>query len=446
MPTVRSLVPGRPGRLLRDGYEFLSRECDRAAANIAQFRLLGVPVTVLRGAEAAKVFYSDRLQRHGANPGLLQKTLVGRGTVQGLDGPAHHRRKAMFLSILAAEKAEGIAEEFARQWHHRAPSWEQQSRILLFDEVGEMLCAAACRWAGIPLPERDVRRRTLQLRALIEGPGSVGRRYWRGRIARSRTERWLAGLVEQQRMHAQSIPGQGSPLHTIATYRDVDGRVLDPRTAAAEVLNVIRPIVAIDRFIVFAALALHEHPQWRGRLSAGDDGDVEPFVQEVRRFYPFFPAVVAKARESFSWQGHEVPAGQRVILDLYGTDHLDVDLGGNWQAPDSFDPSRFSDREPDPFGFIPQGGGDFATGHRCAGEWAVLAVLRTAVRLLAGNITYEVPDQNLAVRLNRAPAIPESRFVITKVRTVPNDSDRREQRPGALGTASQADAPMTTHR
>ncbi len=422
MSVVRSRIPGRPGRLLTKGYRFLSEECDRAAANVAQFRLLGVPVTVLRGAAAAKVFYSDRLQRGGANPGILRKTLVGQGTVQGLDGDAHRRRKAMFLSLLGPDQVEGIAQEFARQWLHRLPSWELQPRVVLLDEVGEMLCAAVCRWAGVPLLERDVRGRTLQLRALIEGPGSVGRRQLRGRIARARTERWLGALIEQVRAAPPAVPV--SALEVIATFREADGSFLDARTAAAELLNVLRPVVAIERFVVFSALALHDHPEWRRRLADSDE-HVEAFVQEVRRYYPFFPAVAGKAAEPFTVGGRRVPKGQRVLLDLYGTDHLDIDRGGAWNEPERFDPDRFTDCEPDPFGFIPQGGGDFATGHRCAGEWAVLAVMKTAVRLLTREMTYGVPVQDLTVRINRAPAIPESRFVISDVRSTADQSARR---------------------
>ena len=413
MSVLLSRIPGRPGRLLTEGYRFLSDECDRAAANVAQFRLFGVPVTVLRGAEAAKVFYSDRLQRRGANPGLVRKTLVGQGTVQGLDGDAHRRRKAMFLSLLAPDRVDGIAEEFARQWRHRLPSWELQPRVVLLDEVGEMLCAAVFRWAGVPLPERDVRDRTMQLRALIDGPGSVGRQL-RGRIDRTRAERWLGALIEQVRAAPPAVPV--SALEVIATFREADGSLLDARTAAAELLNVLRPVVAIERFVVFIALALHDHPEWRRRL-ADSDKHIEPFVQEVRRYYPFFPAVAAKAAEPFTVAGRRVPKGQRVLLDLYGTDHLDIDRGGAWNEPERFDPDRFTDCEPDPFGFIPQGGGDFATGHRCAGEWTVLAVMKTAARMLTREMTYRVPVQDLTVRMNRAPAIPESRFVISDVRS-----------------------------
>src|SRR3954469_14756637 len=136
---------GRTGRLIRGGYRFISGECDRAGSDIIQVRLLGVPVVLMRGSAAARLFYSDRLQRQGANPQRLQRTLVGRGTVQGLDGEQHHRRKGMFLSLLGPDRVEGLAAELARQWRHRLASWELRTQVVLYDEVGELLCAAVCR-------------------------------------------------------------------------------------------------------------------------------------------------------------------------------------------------------------------------------------------------------------------------------------------------------------
>ena len=52
--------------------------------------------------------------------------------------------------------------------------------------------------------------------------------------------------------------------------------------------------------MTFAALALHEHPECRERLRADADGeDLGWFVQEVRRFYPFFPLVGGRALADF---------------------------------------------------------------------------------------------------------------------------------------------------
>jgi hypothetical protein len=143
------------------------------------------------------------------------------GTVQGLDGERHHRRKAMFLSLLGPDQVEELAAELARQWRYRLPSWEVREHVVQFDEMGEMLV---------------------------------------------------------------------------------------------------------------------------------------------------------------------------------------------------FDPDRFTHWADDRYTLIPQGGGDHATGHRCPGEWAVLAVMRTAVRMLSTEMTYQLPEQDLTVRLARLPALLESRVLLTNIR------------------------------
>ena len=198
---------------------------------------------------------------------------------------------------------------------------------------------------------------------------------------------------------------------TIPHHREPDGSLLQRRTAGSELLNVLRPTVAVDRFIVFAALALHRHPDWAQRVRHGTDDDVEHFVHEVRRTTPFFPAVGALAARPFTVEGTDVPEGRLVLLDLHASNHEP----GVWNNPDRFDPDRFRDLRSGPYDLVPQGGGEHPTGHRCPGEWAVIALMSAAVRLLTREMTYAVPEQDLSVRLNRVPAIPRSRMVIDRV-------------------------------
>ena len=70
---------------------------------------------------------------------------------------------------------------------------------------------------------------------------------------------------------------------------DFTGKPFDLHMAAVELINLVRPTVAVSWYIVFAALALHEHPGYREKLRTGDDAYAGLFVQEVRRFYPFAP-------------------------------------------------------------------------------------------------------------------------------------------------------------
>lgn len=135
-------------------------------------------------------------------------------------------------------------------------------------------------------------------------------------------------------------------------------------------------------------------------------------MQEVRRFYPFFPVIGGRVQQAFRWRGHQFPRGRWVLLDLYATNHDPR----AWERPEEFRPQRFHGWRGSPFAFIPQGGGDHHTNHRCAGEWVTIAVLEVIVGALAREMTYRVPPQDLRVSLRRIPAIPRSGFVIEDVR------------------------------
>lgn len=395
---------------LTDGYEFISKRCRRLGTDVFETRLRLQPTICMRGEEAARVFYdTERFERHGAAPRRLKKTLLGDGGVQGLDGDAHRHRKAMFMRLMTPEGIDRLAELAYERWHALAGKWRNARKVVLLDEAHEVFCRSVCAWTGVPLPEPEVGHRTRQLAALIEGPGGVALRYVRGRLDRKRADDWIADLVD--RVRSGELGSADEPLAVVAHHRQLDGSLLDRQVAAVEVLNLLRPTVAVSRWVVFAALALHQHPHIRQRLEAGDDELVEPFVQEVRRFYPFFPAVVAKVREDFEWRGYRFPAGRQTLLDLYGTNRDPR----TWERPEEFRPERFHDWSGSPFSFIPQGGGDFHHGHRCAGEWISIRLTGDAVRFLTRSIRYQVPEQDLRIPLTRLPAVPRSRFVLEGV-------------------------------
>jgi fatty-acid peroxygenase len=265
--------------------------------------------------------------------------------------------------------------------------------------------------------ESDIKRRTNDMAAMIDAPASVGLRYVRGRMGRRRAERWAGGFVERVRCGRLEVP-EASALARVAHYRDVSGARLSAHDAAVELLDVLRPMVAVARYIVFAALALHEYPTCRERLRSGDHRCLELFVQEVRRFYPLFPFAAARVRRTFTWRGYPFPKGTRVLLDLYGTNQD----GRVWGQPDAFIPERFYQWDGSAYNFISQGGGDHLLGHSCAGEWITISLMEVTMDFLARLISYTVLPQNVRINLSRMPAIPESRFVIRKGRLVEDQS------------------------
>lgn len=398
--------------MMREGYLFIKNRVDRYQSDLFETRLLGQKAICMSGEEAAKVFYDpERMKRNGALPKRLLKTLFGVDAIQTMDGDAHTHRKLLFMSLMTPPHQKRLAGLAMEQWLAALSKWEGAEKVELFEEAKNVLCKIACQWAGVPLEESEVKERADDFSAMVDAFGAVGPRHWKGRRARPRAEEWIRDIIENVRA-GKTEAEKGTALYEMAFHTELDGSRLDTQMAAVELINVLRPIVAISTFITFSALALHNHPEYKEKLKSGNGDDLEMFVQEVRRFYPFGPFLGAQARKDFVWNQCEFKEGMLVLLDLYGTNH-DARL---WEDPNEFRPERFKDRKDQLFDLIPQGGGDPAKGHRCPGEGITIEVMKVTLDFLINHIEYEVPEQDLSYSLVRMPSLPESGFVMSRIR------------------------------
>jgi fatty-acid peroxygenase len=405
-----------PIRLLVHGYGFISERCNALGTDVYPARLAGLRVVCLRGAEGAEFFYDEeRFRRRDALPEPVLSTLTGHGGAQTLDGAEHRHRKELFMSLMTPESLREIDELTAIGWADALTEWAEHDRpVALTTAAAEILSAAVHRWAGVPLADVDNPKRTAALRAMYEGPAIPTVRHWRARRERRRLESEMTELIMAVRRGLVDV-ADDEPLAMVARHCDTDGALLPGRVAAVELLNLLRPTVAVERFVCFAAVALHTHPHWTGRLAPGApdrDARIHDFVQEVRRTAPFFPVVGARARRDLVWGGVPIEQDGLVLLDLYGTDHDPA----RWTEPERFDPDRFDGWEPNQFELIPQGGGEYHLHHRCAGEWLTIRLLETAVRALT-SVELVMPPQDLRVSPRRVPALPKSGVQVQVMRT-----------------------------
>jgi fatty-acid peroxygenase len=394
---------------------------------------MGQRAVALRGPQAVRFFYDEaHVRRHTAIPEPVQGTLFGHAAIHTLDGEKHRNRKAMFLSLLKdPRRVADLTERTAAAWDRTVTRWGGQPQVVLFDEASRVITQAVCDWAGVPLAPDQVADTAADLVAMVDGFATLGPRHWRARLARGRRERWLGTLIRQVRSGAATTPS-GSVLDVVANHRDTDGQLLEPKRATVELLNIIRPTVAVSWFVAFTAHALHRWPEQRALLRDGGMPYAVAFANEVRRFYPFAPFVGGRAVQDLTWQGEHIPAQSMVLLDIYGQDH-DPAL---WPEPYRFDPRRFLLREPGRDDLIPQGGGDPTVNHRCPGEDVTVALLATFATRLT-QLDYIVPDQDLTISLRRIPALPRSRFVL--VTGSPTDTEAiSEQGTEAHGGRSVA--------
>jgi fatty-acid peroxygenase len=393
--------------LLAKGYGWLPDKRRATGRRTVRARLAGMRAVALEGPDAVRFFYDeDHVRRSGALPEPVVGTLFGKGAVHTLDGHPHRVRKSMFVALLMGDGIGPLVEQATAAWDDAVEAWSQRRSIVLFEEAAKVLAGSVTRWAGVAVTDDEVPALARDLLAMVDGFATGGPRHFRARRARGRREAWLAELVRGVREGRTTVP-EGSAVNVVARHRDADGELLEPRVAAVELLNVIRPTVAISWFVAFSGHAMIRWPDNRKRLASGDPAFAEAFAHEVRRFYPFAPFLGGKAPREAEFDGLRIPEGAMVLIDLYGQNH-DPDL---WDDPYEFRPERFLGHDIGEFELVPQGGGDPRSGHRCPGEQVTVALLSAlAVRL--ARLQFDVPEQDLSISLRRIPAKPASGVVL----------------------------------
>jgi fatty-acid peroxygenase len=379
--------------LFRHGYHAIPDARREAGdAPVCPVKLLGDDALVVSGPDSVRRFYdSSLIERSGAVPAPLATLLFGRGAIHGLDGAEHLHRKTLFLDLLddaaAADLRENVRCHLLSSLHE-----SHGESVSVFTLLSEVYGRAVLDWAAISV--RDPSRVGRLLAAIVDGFGMSGPSAGTAWAARLRANHWARGLVREARS-ASPASGAPTPVQTIAGWRDQHGGLLPVPVAAVELLNVLRPAVAVAYLGAFAVQALDDHRQLWPTLAEHASWR-HAFSQEVRRTAPFVPALAGVARQRVDWDGHPVSPGQRIVLDVPGTD-LDP---SSWPAPTEFSPERFLGRQVDPFELVPQGGGDPAEGHRCPGEPATIEMLSATVEVFAAS------SWNVVQRGSTYPRIP----------------------------------------
>lgn len=398
--------------LLKEGYLFIPNRVERYQSDLFETRLLGKKVICISGKEAAKKFYNtERFKRKGALPKRIQKTLFGINGIQTMDGDEHIHRKQLFMSLMDEAHEKQLMEITIQKWQEALYQWEMKEEIVLFDEVKKILCKAACEWAGVPLLPFEVESRAEDFSAMVYALGAMGPKYWKGKKARVRTEKWIRDIIRDIRSGKRKIQ-KDTPLYQVAFYKELNGSMLDVQIASIELINIIRPIVAVSVFITFMALALYEYGETKEKLLLEKEDGVEMFVQEVRRYYPFTPFLGAVVKRDFIWKQCKFRKGTLVLLDVYGTNH-DSRI---WEEPYEFRPERFSEKRKHLFDFMPQGGGDPRKGHRCPGEGITIELMKVSLDFLLNKIDFKIPKQDLSYNPKRIPTLPKSGFIMSHIR------------------------------
>ena len=401
---------------LDEGYLLLSELRKEANAPVVKARLLNKEVIAIYGKEAAKKFYDPRnFKREGAMPKIVLKTLFGENGVQTLDGQAHEHRKTIFMDLMTPKRMEEYHRILDKNLTQKLD--RQQGQFELFDLAKDVLFRSICEWAGIDLSQltkKEVDQLAEYQISMISSAVTNPATHIKGIDNRKKSEKWAQSLIENARINP--VAGKEDvALYAFAKATDDHGELLPIDVAAVELLNVIRPTVALTVWIALMGHALFSRPDIYQRLHAEFDQLQDSFIQEMRRYYPFFPMLPAFAIQDVEVDGYLIPRDSWVVLDLYGTNHDDRMI----ETPEVFRISRYLGKEKhisydEEYEMIAQGGGEFKTMHRCAGEWITLHTLRVFSDQLVNKYQFSIPEQDWSIPMNQFPTYPKSKALLIK--------------------------------
>ena len=401
---------------LDEGYLLLTELRKEADAPVVKARLLNKEVIAVYGKEAAKKFYDPRnFKREGAMPKVVLKTLFGEEGVQTLDGKAHEHRKTTFMNLMTPKRMDEYHRILDKNLAQKLD--QQHGEFELFDLSKDVLFRSICEWAGIDLSEmskEEIDQLAEYQISMISSAVTNPATHIKGIENRKKSEKWAQSLIE----HARTNPVAGKEdiaLYAFANATDDNGELLPIDVAAVELLNVIRPTVALTVWIALMGHALFSRPDIYQRLHAEFDKLQDSFIQEMRRYYPFFPMLPAFAKQEVEIDGYLIPKDSWVVLDLYGTNHDKRTI----ETPEVFRISRYLGKEKhisynEEYEMIAQGGGKFEAMHRCAGEWITLHTLRVLSDQLVNKYQFSVPKQDWEIPMNQFPTYPKSKALLIK--------------------------------
>jgi len=347
--------------LLRDARGFL-RERFARHGRVFRTRLV-YPVVFVVGDDANKSVLVTRRAELSFGLGYAQTAVkrVFEGSIMLQDGEAHDRTRDVLAPAVGKLAIRECSSTIHAIWSSAAERAAAGGPVDVYGLTERTTFAVAANvLTGLGLGEETEAFRPLFER-LIDG--IMAPLPWRipfGRLDRALVARErLVDALRPRVEAARRAPPTGL-VGQLAHHRDARGEPL-PADAIVEHLLLLF-WAGYDTTASAGSWVLHElahHPEWQEPLrdelqrvlgdGASGHDDAGPadtqtleqvgwFLHEIERMYPsalFFPRVAVK---DFAFGGHVVPSGTPVFYSPY-LSHRDP---ATWDAPDTFDPARWS--------------------------------------------------------------------------------------------------------
>jgi cytochrome P450 family 135 len=330
-------------------------------------------------------------------PREVMEPVTGPSSILLLDGDRHLRTRKLMLPPFHGEAIARYAEQIEEIAHREIDRWREGDTIRTRSVAQRITLDVIIRAVfGITDAERtaDLRRVLPRLSApsplLLLMQRDLGPRSPWGRFLRVRdhVDRLLYDEIERRR--ARDADGGDDILTLLLAARDEGGEPLSDRELRDELVTLLlagHETTATS--IGWAFERLLRSPAALERLTAevhaGESDDyLDAVIKETLRVRPVVPEVFRATTEETELGGYRFAPGSQLAASIFLVQR-DPELYP--PDPDGFRPDRFLDGAPEPYSWVPFGGGV----RRCLGAAFATLEMKIAIKAILGRARLRAP-------------------------------------------------------
>ncbi len=405
-------IPGPPESMLVQTYRYFAdpegylRKLAAKYGDIFEIETIvfGKEVCVVRPAEIKQIFTSDPDELRAGEANTVLEPVLGKKSVLLLDGAEHLRQRRLVLPPFHGERMLAYVATMREITERVVDEWPLDEPISLHPHMQHVALEIVLRTVfGVQRgPELDGLARAIDklLRlvgtpvAMIATHPAVRKEMWGlspwahfQRVKKRVDDRIYEVIARRREERARGAASGTDVLSMLLDARDEAGNAMTDVELRDELITLLvagHETTATEICWAFDKILRDARVQGklRDEIDASPDLAHAPYldatIKEVLRMSPVVPAVGRRVRAPMKVGGYDVPVGSLLVPVLWITHHL-PDL---YPKPDSFEPERFLGKKPDPYEWLPFGGGV----RRCVG----MAFALTEMKIVIGTILRRV--------------------------------------------------------
>jgi cytochrome P450 len=321
-------------------------------------------------AEIKRVYAAPPTVLHAGESSAFLEPFAGPRSILVLDGEEHMRERKLMLPPFHGEALPRWGATMARVAEEELDRWVPGRPLRALERMQAIALEVILRvvFGGGDAELRDAIRRALQVPMPLLLAMSLWDDQRRGPYAAYlRRVRRLDGLLYER---IDRDRGEGSLLAVLKATG----------ASRAQLRDQLATLLAAGHETTAGALGwalerLARHPAVLARVREGDEAYLDAVVKEVLRVRPVLAITARKAVEPYELGGWTLPPGVHVTPCIYLA-HRRPEV---WDHPTAFRPERFLDGAPEPYTFIPFGGGV----RRCVGAAFASLEMKEVLRAVA---------------------------------------------------------------